>query len=188
MNFRMMRNHLTCLKNYIDISFFWKYFLLSLLIFLFIAFIINRYTPKVFSTTAKIQILDKKQSNLEMPSAEDLFSSSKTIRNEIEVIKSSSILREVIKNLNLNFYVESVEDVMTARDLNYPFKIEYKFTSDSTSNFSFNIQIDDDNLEIINLENKTYLFNDLNTKGVNHNLPFDISNIKKENWNSNSIM
>ena len=39
--------------------YFWKYFLLSLLISLFFAFIINRYSPLVFDTNAKIQILDK---------------------------------------------------------------------------------------------------------------------------------
>jgi hypothetical protein len=34
--------------------------------------------------------------------------------------------------------------------------------------------------------NKTYVFNDLHTKGVKHDLPFDITNIKKENWIENS--
>jgi uncharacterized protein involved in exopolysaccharide biosynthesis len=60
----------------------------------FYCFFNNRYTPKVFFYNAKIQILDKKQNNLEMPSAEDLFSNSKiNLENEIEIIKSSSILR-----------------------------------------------------------------------------------------------
>ena len=64
-------------QEFFKYFFFWKYFLLSIIICFTIAFIFNRYTPKVFSTTAKIQILDKKQNNLEMPTAEDLFSSSK---------------------------------------------------------------------------------------------------------------
>ena len=61
------------IQEFFKYFFFWKYFLLSIIICFTIAFIFNRYTSKVFSTTAKIQILDKKQNNLEMPSAEDLF-------------------------------------------------------------------------------------------------------------------
>ena len=117
------------IKEFFKYFFFWKYFLLSLTVFLFIGFLTNRYTPKVYSTTAKIQILDKKQNNLEMPSAEDLFSSSKiNLENEIEIIKSSTILKEVIQNLNLNLFVEEVGDVMTSQILDYPFKVELNST------------------------------------------------------------
>ena len=90
-------------------------FFIIVIISLFLAFVINRYTPKIFSTTAKIQILDKKQNNLEMPSAEDLFSNSKiNLENEIEIIKSSSILNDVVKNINLNLFVEGVGEIMTS--------------------------------------------------------------------------
>ena len=66
-------------------------------------------------------------------------------------------------------------------------KVKTKFiVTDTTSNFSFNLSIDENNLEIINLKNnKTYVFNDLHTKGLIHDLPFDITNIKKEKWIEN---
>ena len=168
--------------------FFWKYFLLSVTIFIIIAFLINRYSPKVYSTNAKIQILDKKANNLEMPSAQDLFlNSGINLENEIEIITSTSIFKEVIKNLNLNLFVESVGEIMTSRVLDYPFKIKTKSTVDSTSKFSYNLQVDEKNLAIINLENnKEYLFNDLTTLNKKHDLPFDILTVEKENWNSNS--
>ena len=78
-----------------------------------------------------------------MPSAEDLFSNSKiNLENEIEIIKSSSILNEVIKNLNLNLFVEEVGEIMTSRVLDYPFKIENKiYPFDSISNFSYNLRL-----------------------------------------------
>ncbi len=177
------------LKEFFKYFFFWKYFLLSIIICFFIAFLVNRYTPRVFSTTAKIQILDKKQNNLEMPSAEDLFSNSKiNLENEIEVIKSASILNNVVKNLKLNLYVEGVGEIMTSRVLDYPFKVKTKFIqADSITDFSYNLSIDENNLEIINLfNNQKYVFNDLQTKGLKHDLPFDISNIKKEEWIENS--
>ena len=176
-------------KEFFKYFFFWKYFLLSIIICLFVAFVVNRYTPKVFSTTAKIQILDKKQNNLEMPSAEDLFSNSKiNLENEIEIITSFTIINKVVKNLNLNLFVEGVGEIMTSRDTEYPFEINTKFTvSDTSSNFSYNLSIDENNLEIVNLKNnKTYIFNDLHTKAIKHDLPFDIININKEKWIRNS--
>ena len=176
------------IKEFFKYFFFWKYFLLSIVVCLSAAFLINKYTAKVFTTSAKIQILDKNQNNLEMPSAKDLFSTSNiNLENEIEIIKSSSILGEVINNLNLNLFVESVGDVMKARVLVYPFKIEIKSIVDSSSNFSYNLNIDNNLLEIVNLKNnKKYVFNDLQTKGTKHDLPFEIYNIIKENWNDGS--
>ena len=106
-NFQEKEDQFDFLKEFFKYFFFWKYFLLSISIFLFFAFLINRYTPKVFVTNAKIQILDKKQNNFEMPSAENLFANSKiNLENEIETIKSSAILTEVIENLNLNLFIE----------------------------------------------------------------------------------
>ncbi len=170
--------------------FFWKYFLLSLVVFLSIAFVVNRYSNKIFSTTAKIQILDKKQHNLEMPSAEDLFSNSKiNLENEIEIIKSSTIIEKVIKNLNLNLFVEEVGEIMTSRILDYPFSVNAKFTApnDTTLIYSYNLSIDENTLEVVNSENnKKYIFKDLNTNKIKHDLPFDIPSINKEKWIDNS--
>ena len=70
------------------------------IVFSLCAYFFNRYTPKVYDTTAKIQILDKKQSSMEMPSAEDLFSNSKiNLENEIEILKSSPILERLLEIL-----------------------------------------------------------------------------------------
>ena len=176
-------------KEFFKYFFFWKYFLLSIIVCLSIAFIVTRYTPKIFTSSAKIQILDKKQNNLEMPSAEDLFSSSKiNLENEIEIIKSFNILNDVIQNINLNLFVEGVGEIMTARLIKYPFKVKTKFiVADTISDFSYNLSIEENNLEIINLINKKkYVFNDLHTKGVKHDLPFDIFNIRKKEWIENS--
>tara|TARA_B100001057_G_scaffold498883_1_gene607488 strand:- start:205 stop:2586 length:2382 start_codon:yes stop_codon:yes gene_type:complete len=183
-NFQQDDNSFDYVIEFFKYFFFWKYFLISIIICFSVAFLFNRYTAKVYTTSAKIQILDKKQNNLEMPSAEDLFSSSKiNLENEIEIIKSSSVFVEVINNLNLNLFVEEVGDIMTSRVLDYPFKIKTKNTTDSTSNFSYNLLINEKTLEIINLEtNKTYSFNDLNTFGVKHDLPFDIFQVNKERY------
>ena len=43
---------------------------------------------------------------------------------------------------------------MTSRALDYPFKIEKKPLVDSTTNFSYNLQIDENILEIVNTKSK----------------------------------
>ena len=175
-------------KEFFKYLFFWKYFVLLMLIFLSFAFVINRYSHRVFDTNSKIQILDKKQNNFEMPSAEDLFSNSQiNLENEIEIITSSTILNEVIKNLNLNFYVEGVGDVMSARALAYPFNFKSKIFGDSITNSSFNLDLKEKGFSIINLTNdKNYFFEGVSSIGVKHDLPFEIYDIKKENWTENS--
>ncbi|MFL2574067.1 MAG: GumC family protein [Flavobacteriales bacterium] len=175
-------------KEFFKYLFFWKYFLISIFAFLICGFLINRYTPKLYENSAKIQILDKKQNNLEMPSAEDLFKSSKiNLENEIEILKSSNILQEVIENLNLNLYVEGVGEIMTSRVLDYPFEIISKVNYDTISNMSFNLEIEDDNLLITQVSTqKKYVFSNLSTLDVVHSLPFEISNIVTNKWFDNS--
>jgi len=187
-NFKNDEDSFDFIQVFYKYFFFWKYFLFSIIVCLSIAYLINRYTSKIYVTDAKIQILDKKQSNLEMPSAEDLFSNSKiNLENEIEVITSSSILAEVIKNLNLNLFVESEGDIIKSRVLKYPFKVKTKFIADTISKFSFNVKIEENKLQIINLKNKkTYVFDDFKTIGIKHDLPFDISKINKEELIDNS--
>ena len=92
-------------KEFFKYFSFWKYFLRFTILLLITAFIYLRYTPKVYTSTAKIKVLDKKESSLELPSAEDLFSHSKiNLENEVEVLKSYPILEKVVRNLNLTTY------------------------------------------------------------------------------------
>ena len=161
--------------------FFWKYFLLSLIICLFIAFIYTRYSSEVFKTTAKIKILDKKDSALELPSAADLFSSSKiNLENELEVIKSYSILEQVVKNQNLTTSVSAHGAIMNPLVTDYPFTITPLITEENITEMVFKIVLKENSLEVTdyaNNENK-YLFKDFSSFGKKHYLPFEISNIE----------
>ncbi|MBT7895531.1 MAG: polysaccharide biosynthesis tyrosine autokinase [Flavobacteriales bacterium] len=169
-------------KAFFKYLFFWKYFLLSVVICLATAFTYIRYTDKILETNAKIKILDKKDSALELPSAEDLFSSSKiNLENELEVIKSYSILEQVVRNLNLTTSVFSNGSIMSSLVLDYPFTITTKLPIDSLTEMVFNIDFQDEGLVIIDYQNedKEYTFKDFATYGKKHNLPFDISKIDK---------
>ena len=169
-------------KEFFKYLFFWKYFLLSVVIFLAIAFTYIRYTDKIFETNAKIKILDKKDSAIELPSAEDLFSNSKiNLENELEVINSYSILEQVVRNLNLTTSVFSNGSIMSSLVVDYPFTITTKLPIDSLTKMLFNIDFQDKGLVIIDYQNedKEYTFKDFSTYGKKHNLPFDISNVNK---------
>ncbi|MDA9228163.1 polysaccharide biosynthesis tyrosine autokinase [Flavobacteriales bacterium] len=179
-NFQQTYDEFDLKKETFKYLFFWKYFLVSILFFLCSAYLINRYTPKVYNTTAKIQILDKQQSSMEMPSAEDIFSNSKiNLENEIEILKSSPILTKVIRNLDLNIYIEGVGDIMSSQTLSYPFKFTSKIHPDSIKiKRSFNLIFEENGFLVTNIDDsKEYFFTEFSTNGNKHDLPFEITNV-----------
>ena len=84
----------------------WQWFLLSLIIFACGAFIYLRYAEPVYKVTARMLIKDKgRQSNPSqmLAGVEDLgfLSNSTGINNEMEVLQSRVLLRDVVKDLKL---------------------------------------------------------------------------------------
>ena len=84
----------------------WQWFLLSLIICICAAFIYLRYTEPVYSVSARMLIKDENKQNNPaqmLAGVEDLgfLSNSTGINNEIEVLKSRILLREVVKDLKL---------------------------------------------------------------------------------------
>ncbi|QDO94306.1 polysaccharide biosynthesis tyrosine autokinase [Formosa sediminum] len=91
----------------------WKYYLLSLFACLVIAFIFLRYSTNEYQSKATIKITDEKQLN-KFPELAGLQSSGllsnegDVISDEIEILKSKTIIEQVIKDLKLNirFFVQ----------------------------------------------------------------------------------
>ena len=87
---------------------YWKWILISVLITLSVCYIYLRYTPKIYQSTAKIKILKKKDSGMDLSGLtgnSPLFDMSKiNLENEIQIIKSRRIIGKVIDSLNLNTY------------------------------------------------------------------------------------
>ncbi|WP_341214652.1 polysaccharide biosynthesis tyrosine autokinase [uncultured Wocania sp.] len=83
----------------------WKWFALSLLICFGLTYLSLRYTTPKYLATAKIMLLDDKD-NSSAGALKDLsiFSEKEDamVEDEIEVIKSRSFLRNIVKELNLN--------------------------------------------------------------------------------------
>ena len=172
-------------KEFFKYLFFWRWFVFSVIVCLIISFIYLKYTNNVYSTIAKIKILDKKEASLELPSASDLFSNSKiNLENEIELLSSYTILNKVVqkKNLNANFY--GVGDIMTSRIANFPFDFKQLISNDSIQEeLEFDIYFNDEGIKInaINTDT-TYLFNTYSTYAIPHSLPFNIR------WNKTNAL
>ena len=84
----------------------WQWFLLSLVIFVCGAFIYLRYTEPVYKVSARILIKDKtksKKPNEMLANVEDLgfLTNSNGIDNEIEILRSRILLRDVVKDLKI---------------------------------------------------------------------------------------
>lgn len=175
-------------KEFFKYFSFWKYFLGASILLLITAFIYLRYTSKVYTSTAKIKVLDKKESSLELPSAEDLFSHSKiNLENEVEVLKSYPILEEVVRNLNLTTSFVAIGDIMESLEVTVPFEYSSERIADSITKEEYRLNITDGGLEVIdyNNDNKTYLFKEFSTYKATHDLPFEIHNIDKGIWSEN---
>ena len=165
-------------KELFKYLFFWRWFVFSIIFCVIISFFYLRYSHTIYSTSAKIKILDKKEASLELPSASDLFSSNKiNLENEIELLSSYTILKKVIEkqNLNTNFY--SVGSIMTTRVAHFPFQFEQVISNDSIQEkLVFEIYFNDDGIEINNINtDTTYLFNTYTTHTISHDLPFNSS-------------
>ncbi|MAD12264.1 MAG: tyrosine protein kinase [Flavobacteriaceae bacterium] len=165
--------------------YFWKYFVATSLLFIVIAFLYLRYTPKIYNATAKIKILDKKESTLELPTVNDLFSNSSiNLENEIAVIKSRPIISQVVENKNLHTSVFSIGDIMESLTIDYPFEIMLKIPVDSLSNSSYRLNITSEGFDIVDNSNdsKKYFFKGVSSYNFKHDLPFEIFNFDSEKF------
>ena len=134
-------------KSFFKYLFFWKYFVLSITIFLFFNFLFLRYTPKSYTNTAKIKILDDKKESVDFPFSSDFFNrNSINLENEIQLINSTNIIRQVIRNLNLNYEVYAKGSVVSNLVNNYPFEIICDTNYINHDQNEFVVRFEDNNL------------------------------------------
>jgi capsular exopolysaccharide synthesis family protein len=84
---------------------YWKWFVISVVLCLFIAFVYLQYTTKEYNVSSKVLIKDDKkgQTPLDMNVFGDLGIMSKigAFDNEIEILLSKSLLKEVVDSLKI---------------------------------------------------------------------------------------
>ncbi|MDC3070889.1 polysaccharide biosynthesis tyrosine autokinase [Bacteroidota bacterium] len=170
-------------KSFFKYFYYWKFFVVSCLLTMIAAYSYLRYTPNVYSVSAKIKIIDEKDYSLELPSASNLLNKSKiNLENSVEILSSYPILSQVVKNKNLNISVYEAGNVIKSLTVNYPFEIIPTLPIDSLLYYKFKIDITEQGFEIIDFQKdeKKYNFNGISTKKYKHNLPFEIVNFNKE--------
>ncbi len=84
----------------------WRWFILSLFLFIVLALIYLRYTASIYEAQATVLVKDEKNSSLQSQlsafSEMGLFSGSGSIENEIEIFKSRTLSEKTIDSLHLN--------------------------------------------------------------------------------------
>lgn len=86
----------------------WRWFLVSVLIGLVLAFLYLRYTSPTYEATTTILVKDEKKGGMlsELSAFADLGmggAMKSNVDNEIEILKSRTLVESAIKELNLNF-------------------------------------------------------------------------------------
>jgi capsular exopolysaccharide synthesis family protein len=119
----------------------WKWFLLSIAVSMILGFVYLRYQAPVYEVSATILIKDdKKGASSELSAFDDLgiLKNNNNIDNEIEILKSRSLMMRVVKELKLNVsYFSYGRPIEHERYTNTPVIINYT-TNDSTIPFEGN--------------------------------------------------
>lgn len=82
----------------------WPVFLIATVTCLALAFFYLRYADRIYSVKSTLLIKDDKKGSsagADLLNDLDLFGSSKVVENEIEILKSKTLMRKVVERLNL---------------------------------------------------------------------------------------
>ena len=118
------------LKNEISYYlFFWPWFLLTLIVSLTSAYMYLRYTPNIYNSSAQIQITKSDASSSFLTTEiTSLFGTRINVQNDISVLTSHHILKNVVKRLNLQTSITEVGRVQSSLKFanEVPFQIIFK--------------------------------------------------------------
>lgn len=127
--------------------FYWKWFVISIFIALFCAFIYLRYAENQYKVSAKILLNEQKSSTGDLAEVMDQAilggsSTNSEVGDQIDVIKSNRLLTKVVLKNHLNVKYSNVGDIVTKQipQENSPISIIF-LTNDNQSNQSFLITI-----------------------------------------------
>ncbi|OEK07751.1 hypothetical protein A8C32_14765 [Flavivirga aquatica] len=157
----------------------WPWFIITMFLFISIAFFYLKYTSVNYKTVGKIKILDDSSKSLELPNGiYSLFESSKVnLENEIEVIKSHRLLENVVKKLNLNVTYFEEGTIKSKEVWITPFKIsQIDSIQKLPENQYFIIEINSNGYNISKSETKEWKIDTHRLDSVYSDLPFLIKN------------
>ena len=175
------------LKNLFDrFLIFWKLILLSIISFILIGFIYNRYSSKIYKSSTTILIKEESNSSLgaeNLFDGIDLFGGQKNIKNEIGILKSFSLTKKTLKSLDFRVsYYHSGKFKSEEIYEKSPFLVKLGPSNITVVNQEFHVTILSENEFNISIDcNETKPF-DLNTESFISNKEEAISYNKKHQF------
>lgn len=150
---------------------FLPYFIISVAIMLFGAYVYLRYATRIYSSSATMLIASDQQKSSSNDKFEELFSNNRAlnIQNEIEIIKSKPLMERVVKKLNLSTSYLAIGKIKNENIYKYgPFLLDAFEILDSSRSFSLTIKPFGKDRFAVNGENKYFTYGELfkNSNGV----------------------
>ncbi len=131
---------------------YWYWFAIALLIAYTCAYLYLRYTTPVYSSSAKVLIKNEKSggvSQQDILSDLNLFNTKTNVGDELEILKTGYVMREVVRELELNVSYFSVGNI---KSLEYyktaPFYARIFFITEATPGKQYHIKFDDNGFEL----------------------------------------
>jgi len=150
---------------------YWYFFIIAIVMSIFIGFLFLRYSPKVYNASTTILVKDENNTSLgsdNIIDGIDLFGKNRNIKNEIGILRSFSLVKQTLKEVDYNISYLN-EGKLTSVDIysRSPFKIvldsnhlqslEVKFYVTLISKDEFVIETKVESGQFYNLIEESYL-------------------------------
>lgn len=158
---------------------FWKLILLSSITFLIIGVIYIRYTSKVYKSSTTLLIKEESNSSLgaeNLFDGIDLFGGQKNIKNEIGILKSFSLTKKTLEQIN--FRISYFHDGKLKSEEIYkksPFNVELSPSKNTIINQEFHIKIISENEFNISIDCDKVKPFDLKTEKFSSNVEMSVN-------------
>jgi capsular exopolysaccharide synthesis family protein len=84
---------------------YWYFFIIAFIASIFLGFLYLRYTPKVYNASTTILVKDENNTSIgsdNIIDGIDLFGKNRNIKNEIGILRSFSLIKQTLKEINFN--------------------------------------------------------------------------------------
>ena len=156
---------------------YWPWFLLSAIACIGAGFIYMRYAPVKYNTVAKIKIIDDtKEADIASDALALLSRNNKiNLENEIEVLKSYRILKQVVEEHHLDIAYYEVGKVKSTQLWVAPFVVEKQIEADSVQTpWLYDITMDAQGMRITDANDQVFTPNLKEPDSPTAGLPFTI--------------
>lgn len=165
---------------------YWYFFVLSILFFIFLGFLINRYTVPEYSVSSTLLIRDDSNTQLgaeNILEGLELFSGKKNLKNEIVILKSYSVTEQIVEELNLGIsYFKKGFIISNELFKNSPFIVSIDSTKLQVTGAKYEVDfINSESFKLKLKANDKYAYNVINQK-FDKSKPVDINFEKEYNF------